>query len=235
MKLRRKETRDITIVMPCLNELQSVGYCVRTALDFIKRRSLKGEVIVVDNGSTDGSTGEAIFSGAIVLKEKVKGYGAAIRKGLRYSSGRVVIIGDCDTTYDFSKLDYLYDMIDRGNCDMVIGNRFAGGIEKGAMPVSHNIGVRVLSKIGRISFKSEVYDFHCGLRSISRKALEKAEYKTVGMEFATEMIAEAERKGFVIGEVPVKLSISKYERTSKLKAVKDGMRHLGYIVHKGRI
>ena len=235
MRLKRKETKDISIVMPCLNELQSVGYCVRTALDFFESRNLKGEVIVVDNGSTDGSVGEAVYNGALVLREKTRGYGAAIRKGLRYSSGRVVVIGDCDTTYDFSKLDYFYDMIVAGNCDMVIGNRFAGGIEKGAMPISHNIGVRMLSKFGRMSFDTDVYDFHCGLRSISREALEKAEYKTIGMEFATEMIAEAERKNFVVGQVPVTLSVSKYERVSKLKAFKDGMRHLGFIVHKGRI
>ena len=234
MKLARLQTKDISIVMPCLNEIKTVGECVDVAYKYIKDHNLNGEVIVVDNGSTDGSGAEAKAHGAIVVTEARKGYGSAIRKGLKYSAGAVVVIGDCDTTYDFSDLDGFYYGIVEDGCDMVIGNRFALGMEKGAMPITHNLGVKFLSWAGRLAFKTDVYDFHSGLRSISREALKKVKYGTIGMEFATEMIAEAARHGFKIHQVPIRLKACKYERRSKLNAVRDGIRHLTYIIRERR-
>ena len=234
MKLARPQNKDISIVMPCLNEIKTVGECVDVAYKYIKDHNLNGDVIVVDNGSTDGSGAEAKAHGAVVINEKRKGYGSAIRKGLKYSSGVVVVIGDCDTTYDFSDLDGFYYMIADGTCDMVMGNRFAHKMEQGAMPLSHNLGVKFLSLCGRLAFKTDVYDFHSGLRSISREALEKARFGTIGMEFATEMIAEASRLGLKICQVPIVLKTCKYERRSKLHTVRDGMRHLTYIIREAK-
>ncbi len=235
MRLSVKVSRDMTVIMPCLNEEKTVGLCVRQALEYMKKNKLTGEVIVVDNGSTDGSAKEATENGAKVVRESRRGYGAAIRRGLRESSGRVVVIGDCDTTYDFSQLDGYYYLIAGSGYDMVIGNRFANPMEKGAMPLSHRIGVNFLSLLGRIAFKTDVHDFHCGLRSISREALKNLEFKTCGMEFATEMIAEASKADIKIAQIPITLSKCRFERKSKLKTVRDGLRHLGYILHKGRI
>jgi len=234
MKLARPQTKDISIVMPCLNEIKTVGECVDVAYKYIKDHNLNGEVIVVDNGSTDGSGEEAKAHGALVIKENRKGYGSAIRKGLKYSSGAVVVIGDCDTTYDFSDLDGFYYMIADGGYDMVIGNRFARKMEKGAMPIAHNLGVKFLSSAGRTAFKNDVYDFHCGLRSISRAALEKVRYGTIGMEFATEMIAEAARLDLSIHQIPISLKTCRYERKSKLHTIRDGMRHLTYIIREAK-
>jgi glycosyltransferase involved in cell wall biosynthesis len=234
MRLVRPLSKDISIVMPCLNEIKTVGECVDVAYKYIKDHNLNGEVIVVDNGSTDGSGAEAKAHGATVIRENRKGYGSAIRKGLKYSAGAVVVIGDCDTTYDFSDLDGFYYGIADSGYDMVIGNRFARKMEKGAMPVTHNIGVRFLSLAGRIAFKTDVYDFHCGLRSISRKALEQVRYGTIGMEFATEMIAEAARHNLTIHQIPIDLKTCRYERRSKLNAVRDGIRHLTYIIRERR-
>ena len=234
MRLVRPLSKDISIVMPCLNEIKTVGECVDVAYKYIKDHNLNGEVIVVDNGSTDGSGAEAKAHGAIVIRETRKGYGSAIRKGLKYSAGAVVAIGDCDTTYDFSDLDGFYYGIADNGYDMVIGNRFARKMEKGAMPITHNIGVKFLSLAGRIAFKTDVYDFHCGLRSISRKALEQVRYGTIGMEFATEMIAEAARHNLTIHQIPIDLKTCRYERRSKLNAVRDGIRHLTYIIRERR-
>lgn len=234
MHLRRKEELDISIVMPCLNEVRTVGICVDQAYEFIRRNGLKGEVIVVDNGSSDGSYEKALMHGAEVLTEKRKGYGSCLRKGLVYTRGRVVVMGDSDTTYDFSDLMGFYNMITVYDYDMVIGDRFFLKMERGAMPVSHKLGVRFLSMCGRIAFNTDVRDFHCGLRSVARKALKKMNFGTVGMEFATEMIAVAEREGMKIGQIPARLMVCHYKRKSKLRALRDGMRHLGYIIHAGR-
>ena len=231
MQLYRKETKDISVVMPCLNEVATVGICVDRALGFIRRKGLDGEVIVVDNGSDDGSDREALKHGARVIREKRRGYGSAIRKGLKFSCGRVIVIGDCDTTYDFTALDGFYFGITEEGYDMVIGDRFAKKMERGAMPLTHWLGVHFLSKCGRIAFHTDVHDFHCGLRSISRKALERMDYGTTGMEFATEMIACAALSGLKIKQIPASLSVCRYVRKSKLRAVRDGLRHLGYIVH----
>ena len=199
------------------------------AKKFIEKHRINGEVLVVDNASEDDSRGVAEKHCARVITELRRGYGSAIRAGISHSRGRVLIIGDCDTTYDFYHLEDIFNPLNEEKCDMVIGNRYAGKMQQGAMPWSHKWGVRFLSFCGRIRFKTDVYDFHCGLRGLSRKAAEKLELDTEGMEFATEMIAEAARQKLRINQVPVSLRKCEYPRKSKLRTIRDGLRHLRYI------
>ena len=220
---------DLTVVMPCLNEELAVGYSVKDALSFMDNNSIKGEVIVVDNGSTDNSATVAKEYGAVVIKEAKKGYGRALRTGFDYAKGKVIIMGDCDTTYDFLNLSDMYEPLAKGEFDMVIGNRYAGGIEKGAMPISHRLGARFLSFCGRKKYGVKVYDFHCGIRGFTKSAYDTLELKTEGMESATELIKEAGEKGLSIKEIPVPLKKSRAKRKSKLRAFRDGLRHLRYI------
>lgn len=230
MKVQKGRELDISIVMPCLNEEAAVGFCVREAKRYIKRRGLTGEVIVADNGSTDASAAVAEDSGARVVYEKRRGYGNAIKRGVAASRGRVIIMGDCDTTYDFSDLDGFYELVRKGEYDIVIGNRFAGGIERRALPVVNRLGGKVLSAFGRLRYGVSVKDFHCGLRSFSREAARKLKCRSGGMEFATEMIAAAKDAGLSIGELPIRLRRCKRKRRSKLRPIRDGMRHLRYMV-----
>ncbi len=225
-----KRELNISIVMPCLNEETTVGKSVDDAMKFMANNSLSGEVIVVDNGSTDGSSQIARDHGAKVISEPRRGYGRALRIGFEAAQGDVLIMGDCDTTYDFLNIEEMYKLLAEKNCDMVIGNRYAGGIEKGAMPLSHRWGVRFLSYCGRRKFKVKVCDFHCGIRGFRKEAYQRLDLKTEGMEFATELIAEAARKNLVIKEVPVPLRRCEVKRKSKLRTIRDGLRHLRYIV-----
>ncbi len=221
---------DLSIVMPCLNEETTVGFCVDDAWRFMKNNDISGEVIVVDNGSTDASSDVARAHGANVIFEPKRGYGRALRTGFENAKGKVIIMGDCDTTYDFLNLEEMYEPLALGKCDMVIGNRYSGGIEDGAMPLSHKLGVRFLSYCGRKKFGIKVYDFHCGIRGFTKDAYKKMELKTDGMEFATELIAEATRKTLFVREIPVPLRKCTQNRKSKLRTVRDGMRHLLYIL-----
>lgn len=227
--MQKTEKTDLSVIMPCLNEENTVGSCVKEALEFIRQNGLSGEVLVVDNGSGDDSAKIAAACGAIVIHEAKRGYGSAIRTGIKASAGHILIIGDCDMTYDFLHMENLYRPLAEGGCVMVIGNRYAGGIEPGAMPLSHRWGVRFLSCLGRMRFHTDVYDFHCGLRGMTREAAENMTFHTEGMEFATEMIAEAAGKSYRIGQVPVALRKCTCKRSSKLRTVKDGWRHLRYI------
>ena len=230
MEMREKQSVDITIVMPCLNEAYTVGLCVREALSFIEKHHMLGEVLVVDNGSEDDSAAAAEKAGAKVLRQSKRGYGSAIRTGIANSRGSVIIIGDCDTTYDFAHLEEMYRMLSAGEWDMVIGNRFAGGMEPGSMPLSHKWGVRFLSWVGRTALHTDIYDFHCGLRGLTRSAAEKLDFYTDGMEFATEMIAEAVQQGLRLQQTAVILRKCVYKRKSKLRTIRDGLRHLVYIL-----
>lgn len=214
--------------MPCLNEARTIGACIEEAKGFIKSAGLNAEIIVVDNNSTDDSAKIAKEMGARVIFEKKPGYGNALRAGLAKAKGRVIIMGDCDLTYDFSNLHEMYDLLQKN--DVVIGDRFKGGIERGAMPLSHHVGVRGLSLMGRMRYGTDVEDFHCGLRGIRNDALGKVNYKTTGMEFATEMIAEAVRNDLVIAQTPVALRNSVKGRRPKLNTIRDGFRHLNYII-----
>lgn len=221
---------DLTILMPCLNEEENIAYCIEQALEYLRSRGLAGEVLVVDNDSIDKSAEIASAHGATVLKEHQRGYGRALRNGLATANGEVVIFGDCDSTYDFANLDPLYQPLAENKVDFMTGDRFAGQMEDGAMSFSHRLGVPFLSWCGRVKFGVKIHDWHCGIRGIRKDALKKLNLQTDGMEFATEMIAEVSRKGLRIGEVSVPLKRAQNERQEKLRTIRDGVRHLWYIV-----
>ena len=221
---------DLTILMPCLNEEENIAYCIDQAQDYLRKTKLTGEILIVDNGSTDRSVEIAKRHGASVVSESRRGYGRALRTGLAAAKGNVVIFGDCDSTYVFSELDPLYRPLADHQADFMIGDRFAGQMEDGAMSLSHRLGVPFLSWCGRVKFGVTIHDFHCGIRGIRKDALGKLNFKTDGMEFATEMIAEVSRKGLRIGEVSVPLKKAQKERQEKLRTIRDGFRHLWYII-----
>ena len=221
---------DLTILMPCLNEEENIAYSVDQAQSYLQSRHLTGEILVVDNDSTDKSAAIATAHGARVISEHQRGYGRALRTGLEKAEGRVIIFGDCDSTYDFSNLDPIYQPLADNKVDFMTGDRFGGQMEDGAMSWSHKLGVPFLSGCGRVKFGVKIHDWHCGIRGIRRDALQKLNLKTDGMEFATEMIAEASRKGLRIGEVSVPLKRAQNERQEKLRTVRDGFRHLFYII-----
>ena len=230
MLFHSEEKCDLSIIMPCLNEDKTVGACVDEAFKYISKHKLNGEIIVVDNGSTDDSFFVAKKHGAKVVREPVKGYGRAIRTGISNCSGKVIIIGDCDTTYDFLDLDSFYYPLINDEYDFMIGNRFNKNMEKGAMPISHKLGVPFLSSCGRMKYKVSVNDFHSGLRAVTRQAASQMEFNTDGMEFATEMVAVAASLGCRIGQVDITLRKCEYDRKSKLRTIRDGFRHLIYIL-----
>ncbi|MCR4779852.1 MAG: glycosyltransferase family 2 protein [Ruminiclostridium sp.] len=219
---------DISVVLPCLNEEAAVGASIDEAKRFADTHGLRAEIIVVDNGSEDGSAEAARSHGAAVIPEPRRGYGRAIRTGIERARGRVIVFADCDTTYDLLHLERFYYPLVNGEYDVMIGDRL-DSIEKGAMPLSHRVGVRFLSACGRRKFRTDVRDFHCGLRSVTHAAADKCVFETDGMVFATEMIAECVRKGLRIGQTPTVLRRCGFPRRSKLRAVSDGLAHLRYI------
>ena len=221
---------DLTILMPCLNEEENIAFSIEQAQSYLRKQNLNGEILVVDNNSTDRSAEIAEECGARVITEKRRGYGRALRTGLKNAEGNVIIFGDCDSTYDFLNLDPIYKPLAEGEADFVTGDRFAGLMEDGAMTFSHRLGVPFLSFCGRMKFGIRIHDWHCGIRGIRKDALDKIELKTDGMEFATEMIAEISRKGLRYMEVSVPLKKVMNKRTEKLRTVRDGLRHLWYII-----
>lgn len=219
-------SKSVTVVIPCLNEEKTIEFCVLQAFDGIKKSGLYGEVIVADNGSIDKSVEIASKLGAKIIKVSKKGYGSVLNGGIIEANGDFIIIGDADSTYDFRHIYRFTEKLSEGY-DLVIGNRFSGGIEKGAMPLANKyIGNPFLSYIARKLFDSDIGDFHCGLRGFTKQSYEKMELKSEGMEFATEMIAKANLLDLSITEVPTTLSVSKHPRTPHLKPIRDGLRHL---------
>ena len=222
-----KEDVKVSVVMPCLNEECAVGACVDEAYGYLERNGICGEVIVVDNGSTDNSALIAKCHRAKVISQKKKGYGCALRSGFNSARGDIIIMADCDTTYDLNEMGSMISLIDEGY-DLVIGDRITGGKRRCAMSVIHRIGAMMLSKIGRQKIHTDVNDFHCGIRGIRREALGRLKFHTEGMEFATEMIAEAVKEGLRITQIPVTLRKCTVMRRSKLSIVRDGYRHFVY-------
>ena len=221
---------NLTVLMPCLNEEENIAFCVDEAKDYLLSRRLSGEILVVDNNSVDKSATIATAHGATVIKEHRRGYGRALRTGLVAAKGEVIIFADCDSTYDFANLDLIYLPLVENKVDFMTGDRFGGQMEKGAMSWSHKLGVPFLSWCGRVKFGVKIRDWHCGIRGVRKDALEKLNLQADGMEFATEMIVEASRKGLRIGEVSVPLKRAQNERQEKLRTIRDGFRHLWYIV-----
>ena len=218
----------ISIVMPCLDEEQTVAVCVRKARDWLTRSGYNGEVLVVDNGSTDRSVELAVAEGARVVAESRRGYGAALRRGFAEARGNWLIMGDCDDTYDFGRLDDLVEPLTRGY-DMVIGNRHAGGIAPGAMTWSHRyIGTPVISALLKLFTGLKVGDSQCGLRAFTRDALNRMELRTDGMELASEMVLKAARRGLKVADIPVPYAERLGE--AKLNTLRDGWRHLRFLL-----
>jgi glycosyltransferase involved in cell wall biosynthesis len=221
---------DLTILMPCLNEAETLAFCVRQAVDAIKASNLNGEVLIADNGSTDGSQAIALVEGARVVDVPTRGYGAALIAGIEAARGKYIMMADADASYHFEHLPRFLPKLDEGY-DLVMGNRFAGAIEPGAMPPLHRyLGNPVLSAIGQIFFKIPVRDFHCGLRAFRRDAILALNLRTTGMEFASEMVVKSSLAGLRMTEVPTTLSPDGRSRPPHLRSWRDGWRHLRFLL-----
>lgn len=221
---------ELTILMPCLNEAATLLTCIRKAHQFLASLNIDGEVLIADNGSQDGSQDIAAANGARVISVPVRGYGAALTEGIKQAKGRFVIMGDCDDSYDFSDLGGFVVALRQG-AQLVMGNRFAGGIRPGAMPVLNRyLGNPILSFLGRLFFRTAVRDFHCGLRGFDRVAILKLGLKTTGMEFASEMVVKASLAGLRIREVPTILWPDGRARAPHLRPWRDGWRHLRFLL-----
>jgi glycosyltransferase involved in cell wall biosynthesis len=216
--------------MPCLNEAETIATCVKKASSYLSKSNIRGEILVADNGSTDGSREIAQGLGARVVSICERGYGAALIGGIGAARGRFVIIGDADASYDFSQLDGFVAKLREGY-DLVMGNRFQGGIEPGAMPALHRwLGNPVPSFIGRIFFKAELGDFHCGLRGFNTSAIRNLKLRSRGMEFASEMVVRCRLACMRIAEVPTNLKKDGRSRPAHLRTWRDGWRHLRFLL-----
>jgi hypothetical protein len=221
---------ELTILMPCLNEVETLSACIRKARRFLIDHNIDGEVLVADNGSTDGSQEIAESEGARVIAVQRRGYGAAVIGGIEAAKGRYVIMGDADDSYNFLELMGFVESL-RAGADLVMGNRFKGGIARGAMPFLHQyLGNPILSWLGRLFFNINIGDFHCGLRGFNRHRILEIGLRTTGMEFASEMIVRAALLGYRIDEVPTTLGADGRSRPPHLHTWRDGWRHLSFLL-----
>lgn len=217
---------QLSIILPCLDEAATVRACIQDARSGLADLGVIGEIIVADNGSRDDSVTIATGCGAVVVHALVRGYGAALGAGIAAASGEFVLIADADRSYDLTDVRAFWDRLLAGD-QLVIGNRFSGTIRPGAMPILNKwLGNPILTAVGRRLFKVDVGDFHCGIRAAQRDALQELHLQTVGMEYATEMIARAAQAKLRIGQVPTVLSRSQRPRKSHLRPWRDGTRHL---------
>jgi glycosyltransferase involved in cell wall biosynthesis len=220
----------LTILMPCLNEAETLALCINKAKDWIAHSGIDTEVVIADNGSTDGSQAIAEALGARVIPVQQRGYGSALLHGCMAAKGEWIIMGDSDDSYDFSKLDPFIQKLREG-FDLVMGNRFLGGIAPGAMPWKNRyIGNPILTWVGRLLFKCPAKDFHCGLRGFRKEAFLRMDLRTTGMEFASEMVIKANLFGMRIAEVPTTLSKDGRSRPPHLRPWRDGWRHLRFML-----
>ncbi len=216
--------------MPCLNESLTLGSCIKKAIATMDRLNIKGEVVIADNGSTDGSQAIATQLGARVIPIATLGYGSALRAGIEAARSQYVIMGDSDDSYDFTQLGDFASKLDEGY-DLVMGNRFLGGIRPGAMPLLHRfVGNPGLSWLGRLFFDCPVGDFQCGLRAFRKSAIEKLDLRTTGMEFSTEMVVKATLFNLRIVEIPTVLSPDGRDRPPHLRTWRDGWRYLRFLL-----
>jgi glycosyltransferase involved in cell wall biosynthesis len=221
---------ELTILMPCLNEAETIAVCIGKAQGFLRKAKISGEVLIADNGSTDGSQQIAADLGARVVPVSQKGYGAALLGGIAAARGRYVVMGDADDSYDFSELDAFLARL-RAGAELVMGNRFRGGIEAGAMPPLHRyLGNPVLSYLGRLFFRIDLGDFHCGLRGFNTASIRALNLRTTGMEFASEMVVRSALAGLRTEEVPTTLKPDGRSRPPHLKTWRDGWRHLKFLL-----
>ena len=221
---------EVSVIIPCLNEEFTISDCIGKCFKLFEENHINGEVLVIDNGSSDNSRAIAKESGAIVINEPQRGYGRALITGIQLAEGKYILMGDGDDTYDFSQA-YPFIIYLRKGYQLVMGNRFLGKIEKGAMPFTHRyIGNPMLSYIGKKLFNVDVGDFHCGMRGFVRDDFLKLNLQSSGMEFASEIVVSASQKGYRITEIPINLYCSNKNRKSKLRTIRDGMRHLIYLI-----
>jgi glycosyltransferase involved in cell wall biosynthesis len=221
---------ELSVLMPCLNEAETLATCIKKAQKALKDLGVSGEVIVADNGSTDGSPEIAERLGARVVHVAEKGYGSALRGGIDAARGKYIIMGDADDSYDFTNLEPFLEKL-RSGYELVMGNRFQGGIEPSAMPPLHRyLGNPVLTGIGRLFFRSPCGDFHCGLRGFSKAAIQALDLRTTGMEFASETVVKASLHKLRITEVPTTLSVDGRNRPPHLRSWRDGWRHLRFLL-----
>lgn len=226
----RFESVELTVLIPCLNEAETIELCIHKALSAFEKMGVNGEVVVADNGSVDSSQEISRAAGARVISVEQRGYGNALIAGIQASKGKFIIMGDADDSYDFSRLELFLASLRAGN-DLVLGNRFKGGIAKGAMPFLHRyLGNPVLSFLGRKFYKVNVGDFHCGLRGFNRSSISKLNLSCGGMEFASEMVVKAAIAKLKIDEVPTTLSKDGRSRPPHLRTFRDGWRHLRFLM-----
>jgi glycosyltransferase involved in cell wall biosynthesis len=228
--MENSQSLELTILMPCLNEAETVARCIQKAQSFLDDNNVLGEVLIADNGSTDGSQEIAQAQGARVVKVEPKGYGNALLGGIHAAKGQYIIMGDADDSYNFSNLEGFVEKL-RDGYELVMGNRFKGGIKRGAMPFLHRyLGNPVLSAIGRLFFDTPAGDFHCGLRGFCRDSILSLDLRTTGMEFASEMVVKASLFGCKVAEVPTTLSPAGRSRAPHLRTWQDGWRHLRFLL-----
>jgi glycosyltransferase involved in cell wall biosynthesis len=221
---------EVSVVLPCLNEAETLATCVSKALAAMKSAGINGEVVIADNGSTDGSQELAMKCGARVVNVTARGYGAALRGGIAAARGHYIVMADADDSYDLGQIADFVESL-RAGADLVMGNRFRGGIRQGAMPPLHRyLGNPVLSFLGRFFFHVPCGDFHCGMRAFTKSAFERMELRTSGMEFASEMLVRASFYGLKIQEVPTTLSPDGRSRAPHLRTWRDGWRHLRFLL-----
>jgi len=220
---------EVSVVIPCLNEANSIGICVEKAQKAFKNAGLRGEVVVADNGSTDGSIGIAESFGARVIRVEQRGYGSALKAGIRAARGVFIVMGDADDSYDFSEVPRFVEEWRKGN-DVVMGNRFAGQIKPGAMPWHHKyIGNPVLTALLNLFFHSGVGDTHCGMRGFTREVFDKMDLRSSGMEFASEFVIKSAQLRARTSEIPITLWKDKRGRPPHLRSFRDGWRHMRFM------
>jgi glycosyltransferase involved in cell wall biosynthesis len=225
-----EEGIELSIVIPCLNEAETVGVCIRKASRFLETCAVRGEIVIADNGSTDESRTIAAAEGARIVPVERRGYGAAVLGGIAAAKGRFVIMGDADDSYDFLNLESFLNKL-RTGADLVMGNRFRGRIEPGAMPFLHRyLGNPVLSFLGRLFFGVKAGDLHCGLRGFNRQRMLDLNLRSTGMEFASEMVVRSALAGYAIAEVPIVLYPDGRSRPPHLRTWRDGWRHLRFLL-----
>jgi glycosyltransferase involved in cell wall biosynthesis len=221
---------EVSVVMPCLNEVETLAICIAKARTSIDLHNLSAEIIVADNGSADGSQALATHLGAKVIHVPERGYGSALRAGIEAAAGKYIVMGDADDSYDFAAIYPFIEQLRQGH-DLVMGNRFRGGIVSGAMPWSHRwVGNPILTGLGRVFFRAPARDFHCGLRAFTKKAYRRMDLQTTGMEFASEMVIKASLIGLKIVELPTTLYPDGRSRPPHLRSWRDGWRHLRFML-----
>ncbi len=220
---------ELTILLPCLNEEKTLANVIQEIKDELNKLKVKSEILVIDNGSNDNSLEIAHKFNVRVVKEKQRGYGAALKTGIKSAKGKYIIFGDCDSSYSFKYINSFYQELKKGN-DLVIGNRFLGQMEKGAMPFSHKyIGTPLISFLGRKFYKINVNDFNCGLRGLNKGSISKVTFNSNGMEFASEMLIKIKKANLKIEEIPIDFFKDKRGKKSHLNTIRDGIRHMKVI------